>query len=97
MPLGNRCSRCGRGLGPGAQEALFGGHEICYACLNTPAYEEMLSELPTDERADWDRLSLWEKGFIRSIREQYEERGTLSDLQAEKVEQVWERWQRRRR
>lgn len=36
-------------------------------------------------------LSQWEEEFIASIEAQFEEKGTLSDGQIEKLEQIWEK------
>ena len=36
-------------------------------------------------------LSKWEQDFIESITEQFEERGTLSDRQVEKLNQIYDK------
>ena len=38
-----------------------------------------------------ERLSEWEEGFLRSIAEQWDERGDLTLKQREKLEQIFDR------
>lgn len=38
-----------------------------------------------------DKLTDWEAQFVDSIRRQFDERGSLSPKQIEKLEEVWER------
>lgn len=57
--------------------------------------ERMLQDI--DEAAGVDprrgglKLSAWEEEFIESIKEQFEDRGTLTDKQKAKLSEIWER------
>lgn len=37
------------------------------------------------------KLSAWEEDFFDSIKEQFEDRGTLTDKQKAKLSEIWER------
>lgn len=39
----------------------------------------------------YDKLNDWEKEFMQSIRDKYERRGTLTALQEEKLNDIWDR------
>lgn len=49
----------------------------------------MLSYITNEQ---YDELSSWEQNFIDSINEQFEEKGTLSDRQCEKLEQIYDKF-----
>jgi len=40
---------------------------------------------------EYEKLSDWEDGFVVSIEEQYENRGTMTRAQYEKLEEVFKR------
>ena len=54
--------------------------------------EHMLALLPEDDDdPEWERLSEWEQGALPSFREQFEERGTLSEKQYEILTRMYDK------
>jgi hypothetical protein len=41
---------------------------------------------------NYDELGPWEQNFIDSIHEQFQNKGTLSDKQCEKLEQIYDKF-----
>lgn len=48
-------------------------------------------QLIADCEAREEKLTEWEQGFIQSIREQFDRRGSLSERQREILDKIWER------
>lgn len=48
-------------------------------------------QLITDCENRDDKLLEWEQGFIQSVREQFDRRGSLSEKQHETLEKIWEK------
>lgn len=45
-----------------------------------------------DDCQNWQKkMNEWEQNFIASISQQYDERGTLSPAQHDKLESIWEK------
>ncbi len=42
-----------------------------------------------DEEVNSDRFTNWECNFISSIKDQFETKGNLTDIQCEKLEQIY--------
>lgn len=40
----------------------------------------------------YDELTPWEQNFIDSLHEQFQNKGTLSDRQCEKLEQIYDKF-----
>jgi hypothetical protein len=53
--------------------------------------EEMLSDCKEARSARNSPFSPWEKKFIESVDEQYEEKKRLSPKQIETLEEIWEK------
>jgi hypothetical protein len=55
--------------------------------------EEMISDCESavgiDRSHGGPGFGSWEEGFIESIREQFDERGSLTDKQIEKLTELW--------
>jgi len=45
-----------------------------------------------DSLSDNSHLSEWEKRFIKSIKEYYDDGGFLSDKQSQKLSDLWEKY-----
>jgi regulator of sigma D len=58
--------------------------------MTRPAINET-DQLITDCETRDDKLSEWEQGFIQSVREQFDRRGSLSDKQLEILNNIWEK------
>lgn len=48
-------------------------------------------QLIADCEARETKLSEWEAGFVQSIREQFNRKGSLSEKQLETLEKIWEK------
>lgn len=90
--MSDRCA-CGATLGTHAQPGLPGTGTTakCIRCVTKDHIRHMLALLPDEDEGDFERLGKWEQGFLTSIREQLERRGSLSEKQYEKLCQVYER------
>jgi hypothetical protein len=49
-----------------------------------------IQEYLDDLMVVYSELSTWEKGFVDSISEQYEEKNFLTDKQKDKLESIWD-------
>jgi hypothetical protein len=58
--------------------------------VTRPAINEIDQLIADCERRD-DKLSEWEQGFIQSVRELFDRRGSLSDKQLETLNNIWEK------
>jgi hypothetical protein len=54
--------------------------------------KKMISYMLATIAIEYDELSPWEQNFIDSINEQFQNKGTLSDRQCEKLEQIYDKF-----
>jgi len=87
----DRCE-CGETLGTQTQLGLLPDTPAkCITCVTKDRIRHILAMLPQDDERFFERLNSWERSFITSVRLQFERKGSLSELQLEKLEQVYER------
>ncbi len=84
----NRCARCGRSLGTFRETTRV---QHCPTCETWLLVHHHLTLLPDPGGLEWGRLSEWEQAFLTSVRQQFAQRGTLTEKQQEKLESIYER------
>lgn len=87
----DRCADCNASLGTLTQETLpgVGVEKRCPGCETQRRTRWMLQAIPTEDEPGWDALSEWEQQFVASVRRQFAQRGTITEAQYQKLEQVY--------
>jgi len=85
------CADCKKPLGKQRQQSLPGVDvdELCIQCHTNRRAKWMLKALPADDESQWWRLSPWEREFVTSVREQFARRGSLTEKQYLRVEELY--------
>ena len=90
MPETETCSSCGRSLGT-YQADLYTVKKKCTECLTKDRCRMILSTLPAEDEWEWNRLSEFEQTFLPSVRQQFAQKGALSEKQYQVLERLWEK------
>lgn len=82
----DRCETCNASLGTLTQSVLPGvpAKRLCIACETNARAKWMLTAID-----DSDALSEWEEGFVASVREQFARKGSLSEKQYLRLEEIY--------
>ena len=84
------CTTCGK---PSAtiQADLFGGPNLCLDCLTKARADMMLKVLPDEDDLHWSHLSEFEQSFLPSVRQQFRQKGRLTERQYQVLEQIYKK------
>lgn len=87
----DRCADCQTSLGTMTQEVLPGVNvsKRCPACERNVLVKHWLTMLPLDDGDDWHTLTEWEQEFVRSVRQQYARKGSVSEKQYAIIERIY--------
>ena len=92
MPETEHCA-CGRSLGT-YQTDLFSAQKKCVECQTKDRCRMILATLPTEDDWEWERLSEFEQIFLPSVRQQFAQKGMLSEKQYQVLESLWKKTNR---
>ncbi len=88
------CSTCGK-VSTALQTDMFSPQKVlCIDCVTNERADMMMRGLPNEEEWEYTRLSVWERGFLSSVRQQFTKKHSLSDAQYQTLEKIWNKLNR---